>query len=303
MGLAVADIHQFRRMYGCPGSVDVPKVTKIEVLGACDTSDLNGVYYERGKTADGRPWYEHMTGGRFLYFDKDCSGGGAFPRWQFDGSQPNENATHDVDGDSECTYAGRLNVEDMIAPLGQRRWSIYCGAWQKQILTIQNATAGSEPMNWSSYDPVDPMFDDPSGPELVSSDPPLASENISADIKQMKLNFNMPVFPGHVLGTHRFPNMGSKTRFATILVRGSSVIWTFGEPLEAGTRYMLDLSFGAVQSADGVAMMTIKKKSIFSTKRSQNQTGNLSNAFITWNQLGAWVEKSTKPLTKDWIYR
>jgi len=303
MGLAVADIHQFRRMYGCPGSVQIAEAKKIEVLGACEASNLNGVYYERGKTVDGRPWYEHQTGGRFLYFDKDCSGGGAFPRWQFDADQPSENATHDVDGDSACTYSGRLNVDDLTAPLGQRRWSIYCGAWEKDLVTIQNATDGAQPMNWSSYDPGDLMYDEPQGPELISADPPLASENVSANITQMTLRFNMPVSPGHPLGTHRFPRMGSKTRFATILVRGNSVIWTFGEPLEPGTRYMLDLSFGAVQSKDGVAMMTIKKKRIFSTQRSQSQTGSLSDAFITWNSLGAWVEKSIGPLTNDWIHR
>eukprot|EP00746_Dinoflagellata_sp_MGD_P008106 gnl/MRDRNA2_/MRDRNA2_116162_c0_seq1.p1 gnl/MRDRNA2_/MRDRNA2_116162_c0~~gnl/MRDRNA2_/MRDRNA2_116162_c0_seq1.p1 ORF type:complete len:744 (-),score=148.45 gnl/MRDRNA2_/MRDRNA2_116162_c0_seq1:81-2174(-) len=301
MGLALADIHQFRRMYGCPGTVQIPEAKKIEVLGACDASELNGVYHERGRTADGRPWYEHMAGGRFLYFDQDCSGAGAFPRWQFDGNQPNESAKHDVDGDSACTYAGRINVQDMTAPLGQRRWSIYCGAWQNQHLIIQNASSTAEPMNWSSA--PDLMYDDPQGPELLSSDPPIASEDVSPDIKQMTLRFNMPISPGHALGTHRFPRMGSKTHFASILIRGNSVIWRFGEPLEPGTRYMLDLSFGAVQSADGVSMMTIKKKRIFSTQRLPNQTGNLSDAFITWNSLGAWVEKSIGPLTEDWIYR
>jgi hypothetical protein len=303
MGLAVADIYQFRRMYGCPGNVTIPETKKIEVLGACDASEIDGFYYERGKTLDGRPWYEHMSGGRFLYFDRDCSGEGAFPRWQFDGNQPNGNATHDLDGDSACTYTGRLNVDDQTAPLGQRRWSIYCGTWQNILLTIQNATAGAEPMNWSSYDAQTLMFDDPQGPELMSADPPLSSENVSADVKQLTLRFNMPVFPGHILGTHRFPAMGAKTKFATVLVRGNSVIFFFAEPLEAGTQYRLDLSFGALKSADDVAMMVTKKKNIFSTKRSQNHTGNLSDGFIIWNQLGAWVEKSSGPLTHDWIHR
>jgi len=286
MGLAEYDIIQLMTMYGCPSKFQLPSVDKFEVAGICEEQNLNGVYYQRGKTKDGRDWFEHVSGGKFLYFDNDCDGQGSFPRWQLDGDQPSEAAEHDLDADGTCSYAGRLNVLDRMPPLGERMWTVYCNGWKEQLVSIQNVTdPNATVLTWRGSSDLYTI------PELLETEPALRQENVAAEeLTTMTLQFSTPVHPGQNLSTMRLPKELQKAAFADVVLEGTKVSLSFAKPLASGTRYTLEMAYGSL-TTESKGKSPLMNTLAFTTALGAGQT-NLSEGLIVWNQYGTWVEEA-----------
>ena len=116
-------------------------------------SDFNGFYSARALTASGRPWFEG-AGEKNLYWDPDCDGGGtAAARWIFDVSEPSVIAASDLDGDSNCMFAGSIDSSSELPPSGPIIWSMRCPSSVEDvsvtIADLATCPAGQEP-NMSS---------------------------------------------------------------------------------------------------------------------------------------------------------
>ena len=94
------------------------------------TSDLNGEYLAKGKTKSGKDYYVNAES-MYVYWDPDCNGNSAKPRWIFDDSEPSTTAEKDLDGDSSCTYKGKIDSSATSPPDGTQTWSI--GGSSKEV--------------------------------------------------------------------------------------------------------------------------------------------------------------------------
>jgi hypothetical protein len=94
------------------------------------TSDLNGEYLAKGKTKSGKDYYVNAKS-MYVYWDPDCSGNNAPPRWIFDDSEPSTTAEKDLDGDSSCTYKGKIDSSATSPPDGTQTWSV--GGSSKEV--------------------------------------------------------------------------------------------------------------------------------------------------------------------------
>ena len=104
---------------------------EISVLGASCTVN-NGIYRRVGWTKAGAPFFQHAESRNFLHWDPDCDGDGSRnERWVFDSNMPSVTASSDLDGDSACSYVGRINSKERSSPpLGRRTWTVYCSQYQ-----------------------------------------------------------------------------------------------------------------------------------------------------------------------------
>mmetsp|Transcript_80191 Transcript_80191/g.151499 ORF Transcript_80191/g.151499 Transcript_80191/m.151499 type:complete len:290 (+) Transcript_80191:3-872(+) len=108
------------------------------VSGACSSSSVNGVYTHAGITQTGAPYYQHSSNKWFVFYDPDCNGYGTKARWIFDVNQPSLTAAYDLDGDADCHYFGRKEVEQSSQlPLGTSTWKMVCDRqWSDVQLTL-----------------------------------------------------------------------------------------------------------------------------------------------------------------------
>lgn len=287
MGLAACDIVQLRNMYKCPGTFKLPTIEKFEVTGACEEQEMNGIYQKRGETTDGRPWYEHVAGGKFLYYDSNCDGQGAYPRWQFDGDQPSETRSHDLDSDDSCVYAARLNVKDKTPPLGQRHWTVYCNGWIEQTITIQNVTdPNATAVTWKGSGEVYKV------PELLTTEPAMHQTGLPG-VSKMTLHFSTHVRPGEdFLNTKLVPKDLRPTGFADVAIQDKRVDIFFPRPLAAGTVYTLEMAYGALMHSSSPGRSpSMKAIGEWATAPAMGQK-NLSQGLIIWNQYGVFLDDS-----------
>jgi astacin len=292
MGLAACDIVQLRNMYECPGTFQLPQVEELEVSGVCEYMALDGIYRKRGKTKDERPWYEHVHGSKFLYFDNDCDGQSSHPRWIFDSQQPSDSAAHDLDGDGQCLYSARLNDQDKTAPLGKRDWRVYCGGtgWEDLSVSIQNVSnPNSTAMDFGDGSNITYVV-----PQLLETEPALEQDGITAgQMMAMSLQFSTPVKPGVAgLSTGIVPKEFASDAFADVVLDGTNVSIFLPQPLAVGTRYNLKLAYGCVENQASSGRSMEMSTFAFSTALESGQT-QFSEKTIIWNQYGAWVEDGT----------
>jgi len=111
---------------------------EMSVSGACSDSSVNGVYTHAGITRSGAPYYQHSSNKWFFFYDPDCNGYGTKPRWIFDEKQPSLTAAYDLDGDADCHYFGRKDVEQSSQlPWGASTWKMVCDRqWSDVQLTL-----------------------------------------------------------------------------------------------------------------------------------------------------------------------
>ena len=113
------------------------------VTGSC-VDDINDIYTPVRTTRDGRWYFQGVSNGGVLYFDRDCDGGtyDGVDRWIFDfaGTQVSTTAESDLDGSGDCSYQGRINDDGAQPPLGTNMWRVDCGGWTYRNLTITQTT-------------------------------------------------------------------------------------------------------------------------------------------------------------------
>mmetsp|Transcript_13940 Transcript_13940/g.37225 ORF Transcript_13940/g.37225 Transcript_13940/m.37225 type:complete len:327 (-) Transcript_13940:116-1096(-) len=106
--------------------------------GACDAQgDLNGMpFVKQGTTLSGAPYYKALSAERYVYHDPDCEDG--MPRWVIDVSRPDVNKTHDLDGDGNCDYIGRIDSRDTTHPPTSGEWTMLCedGHYKQQFVVL-----------------------------------------------------------------------------------------------------------------------------------------------------------------------
>mmetsp|Transcript_16574 Transcript_16574/g.45849 ORF Transcript_16574/g.45849 Transcript_16574/m.45849 type:complete len:332 (+) Transcript_16574:94-1089(+) len=111
------------------------------LTGACDAqNDVNGMtFVKQGNTLSGAPYYKALSAWRFLYYDPDCqSSQDGTPRWILDDQRPDVNKTHDLDGDGNCDYIGRIDSRDTTHPPTSGEWTMLCedGHYRTQFLVL-----------------------------------------------------------------------------------------------------------------------------------------------------------------------
>jgi len=111
------------------------------LTGACDAqNDVNGMtFVKQGNTLSGAPYYKALRAEKYLYHDPDCqSSQDGTPRWILDGQRPDVNKTHDLDGDGNCDYIGRIDSRDTTHPPTSGEWTMLCedGHYKQQFVVL-----------------------------------------------------------------------------------------------------------------------------------------------------------------------
>lgn len=121
----------------------------LQVSGACSTlSSLNAVFSFKGRTADGKGFYQSKDGRMHLFYDKSCDGSRNVGGWifkDFNGREPSTTADEDLDGDGKCIFAGRINSDgsSLEPPKNTNTWRLSCDrAWTNVDLVITNLGGG-----------------------------------------------------------------------------------------------------------------------------------------------------------------
>ena len=76
----------------------------------------------------------------FIYWDPSCSADPDFagPRWILDTDEPSTTAQSDLDGDGQCNYLARINLDVNSPPVGTQPWMVNCdgSSWESNDVTI-----------------------------------------------------------------------------------------------------------------------------------------------------------------------
>ena len=134
-----------------PSLPPLDTVPSIWFTGGCSSNGTSAVdnveYVAGGYTASRALFYHDANASRkfYIYWDPDCSCGGAPARWIVDTDAPNTTAPCDLDGDGECSDKAHIDSDEPSLEIGTKAWWVDCDSEPNNLTTAYSSPLPPSP--------------------------------------------------------------------------------------------------------------------------------------------------------------